>query len=347
MSAPLKIAVIGCGFFAQNHLQGWKELRGEGAELAAVCDASAEKANAASRAHGVPAFTSIEKMLDTVKPDLVDVITRMDSHLAICDLLARRGVAAIVQKPLAPCWADCVAMANTAREHKSFLAVHENFRFQAPMLKVKALLDGGAIGDVSWARLAFRTGFDVFGNQPYLYDEERLVILDLGIHVLDIARVFLGEVDRLSCETQRRNVLVKADDTATLLLRHSGGAVSVVECTYTAKRHPDLFPHTRLEIEGTKGSLILDSDDEIILSDGTSHTRIAIDNPLAPWMQKPWHVVQRSVMETSRHIFKSFRNGERAATDISDNLKTYALVEAAYAAALDHTSHQPEMWQHN
>jgi D-apiose dehydrogenase len=345
MTDKTRVAVIGCGFFAQNHLHGWKDLGSDGAELVAVCDSDARKAEAASRAFGAPHFTSIAAMLDSVKPDLVDVITRMDTHREICATLAERKIAAVVQKPLAPSWADCVAMAETAKRHRSFLAVHENFRFQSPMLKVKELLDQGAVGDINWARLAFRTGFDVFGNQPYLYDEERLVILDVGIHVLDLARVFLGEATRVSCEIQKRNPRVRADDTATLMLRHASDAVSLVECTYMARRSPDPFPHTRLEIEGTKGVLILDSDDQILLSDGKSSKTIAVANPVDSWMERPWHVVQSSVRETNRQILLSLRKGEKAATDITDNLKTYALVEAAYAAAAKGAGQQPPVWK--
>ncbi len=345
MKTKTKIAVVGCGFFAQNHLNAWKDLAPEGAELVAVCDADAGKSEAAATKFGAKAYTSLEHMLDEAKPDLVDVITRMDTHRDICGILAERKIATIVQKPLALTWADCVEMANTAKSHDSFLAIHENFRFQTPMIKMKSLLNEGVIGDVNWARLAFRTGFDVFGNQPYLYDEERLVILDVGIHVLDIARVLLGEVARISCETQKRNPRVKADDTATMLLRHVNGTVSVVECTYMAKRHPDLFPHTRLEIEGSKGSLILNSDDEIILSDGKTSRIIAIENSLSPWMEKPWHVVQRSVYETNRQLMLAARNGLKASTDIADNLKTFALVEAAYAAAISGQAEVPVVWQ--
>lgn len=345
MNEKTRVAVVGCGFFAQNHLHGWKDLAAEGAELVAVCDSDKQKAQAASGKFGVPAFSSLQEMIDAVKPGLVDVVTRMDTHRTICAELAGKRIAAIVQKPLAPSWADCVAMAETASRHGSFLAVHENFRFQTPMLQVRKLLEQGAVGEINWARLAFRTGFDVFSNQPYLYDEERLVILDLGIHVLDLARIFLGEAVRVSCETQKRNARVRADDTASMLLRHASGAVSTVECTYMAKRHPDPFPHTRLEIEGSKGSLILNSDDEIILSDGSSSRSIAVSNPLSGWMERPWHVVQRSVYETNRQILASLRKGERAATDIADNLKTYALVEAAYASANLGTAQAPPQWR--
>lgn len=345
MKTKTKIAVVGCGFFAQNHLNAWTDLATEGAELVAVCDADAGKSEAAAIKFGAKAFTNLEHMLDGAKPDLVDVITRMDTHHDICKILAERKIATVVQKPLAPTWADCVEMANTAKKHNSFLAIHENFRFQTPMIKVKSLLNEGVIGDVNWARLAFRTGFDVFGNQPYLYDEERLVILDVGIHVLDMARVLLGEVARISCETQKRNPRVKAEDTATMLLRHVSGTVSVVECTYMAKRHPDLFPHTRLEIEGSNGTLILNSDDEIILSDGTTSRSIAIENSLSTWMEKPWHVVQRSVYETNRQLMLAACSGQKAPTDIADNLKTFAVVEAAYAAAKSGQAEVPAEWQ--
>jgi D-apiose dehydrogenase len=223
--------------------------------------------------------------------------------------------------------------------------VHENFRFEAPMLKVKQLLDDGVIGKPSWARLAFRTGYDVYANQPYFYTEDRLAILDVGIHVLDLARVFFGEVAHISCETQRRNPKAKAEDTATMLLRHASGLVSQVECTYGSRRFPDPFPHTLIEIEGEHGVITSASPDTIALSDGTSTHSIAVDNPLAPWMQRPWHVVQASVVETSRNCLKSVRSGHPAATDIADNLKTFALVEAAYAAAASQTAQTPREWR--
>ncbi len=42
-----RIAVVGCGFYAQNHLHAWSGLRDQGAELAAVCDLDSERAKAA------------------------------------------------------------------------------------------------------------------------------------------------------------------------------------------------------------------------------------------------------------------------------------------------------------
>ncbi len=233
MAERISIGTIGCGFFSRNHLNSWKDLAPQGADLVAVCDVDPAKAKATAEAFGVPRwYTDAEAMFSAENLGLVDIITRMDTHRALADLAFSHKVPAIVQKPFAPDWADCVAIVAAAKKAGLFLAVHENFRFQTPLQKVKAILDSGVIGEPSWARISFRTGYDIYSGQPYFYDEERFVILDLGIHVVDVARFLLGEAERVSCETQKRNPKVKAEDTATMLLRHTSGAVSIVEATY-------------------------------------------------------------------------------------------------------------------
>ena len=125
-------------------------------------------------------------------------------------------------------------------------------------LGLATLLPGKAFGIEHFAfGLTSGTGFDVYRTQPYFYDEERFVIADVGVHVLDVARFLLGDVQRISCETQRRNPKVRAEDTATMLLRHESGAVSTVEVTYEARRSDDAFPETLMEIEGPRGSIVV------------------------------------------------------------------------------------------
>ncbi len=73
------------------------------------------------------------------------------------------------------------------------LMIHENFRWQTPILAVKAVLDSGESARPSGARVSFRSGFDVFSGQPYLAKSKRFIIEDLGIHSLDIARYLFGD----------------------------------------------------------------------------------------------------------------------------------------------------------
>ena len=222
--------------------------------------------------------------------------------------------------------------------------MHENFRFASAMRAVKKILDQGTIGTPTWARLSWRTGFDVYRGQPYLAEEEKLVIQDVGIHILDLARYFLGEVAHLSCETQKRNPKTRGEDTATVLMRHTSGAVSVVEASYGAKRRDDAFPETMLEIEGDGGSVILTKGEKVIVTTQGLSFEDQVGGPLLHWTSRPWHVSQEAVLHTNRHVFERFRDGLPADTSGEDNLKTYALVEAAYEAARTHAAVKPVQW---
>ncbi len=131
-------------------------------------------------------------------------------------LAAARGVDIILQKPLASDW-DRIARNRRDRRAKAGvrLAIHENFRWQSPMRKLKGVIDSGAIGKPTWARIAFRTGYDIYAVQPYLHQAKRYAILDVGIHMLDLARFLSGRcrtrvvrdsnsaIRRMSAKTRR------------------------------------------------------------------------------------------------------------------------------------------------
>ncbi len=342
-----RVAMVGCGFYAQNHLHAWKYLHSKGAHLVAVCDLDPAKAEAAGKRFEAPWFTDVDKMLDAVDVDMVDIATRMDSHRQLAAKAADRKIAAIVQKPFAPKWDECVAIVEYARSKETWLAVHENFRFTSAMRRVKAVIDSGAIGQPNWARISFRTGFDVYRGQPYLAEEERLLILDVGVHMLDVARFLMGEVKHMSCETQRRNPKIKAEDTASMLLRHVSGAVSFVDATYEARRIPDPFPETLLEIEGPEGSIIVARGERMTVTTQGITFEESIGGPLLPWTSRPWHSSQEAVLHTCAHMLTRFQVGVEAETSGPDSLKTFALVEAAYESAKTGKTVLPKAWQKN
>lgn len=341
----IRVGVVGCGFYAQNHLNSWHELRSEDALLTAVCDVDPAKAEAAGRNFGVPHYTDAATMLDAEKLDVVDIVTRHETHRPLAELAIGKGVAAIVQKPFATTWDDCVAIVDAAVEAGIWLAVHENFRFQTPMRHVKRVIDSGAIGRPTWARINFRTGYDIYKMQPYFYDEERLAIADVGIHVLDLARFFMGEVAHISCETQRRNPRVRAEETATMMLRHESTAVSVVECTYGSRKLPDPFPETLLEIEGETGAIVVGIGLRMSVTSNGQLSEESIGSPLRPWTSEPWHASQEGAFNACQHFLDSLKRGVPADTSGEDNLKTFALVDAAYKAAEEKRAVVPESWR--
>ena len=71
-------------------------------------------------------------------------------------------------------------------------------------------LKAGVIGCGFFAQVSFRTGYNVYPNQPYLATEERMVLYDMGVHLFDLVRFFMGEVVSLSAQTHRINPNVLA-----------------------------------------------------------------------------------------------------------------------------------------
>jgi predicted dehydrogenase len=327
-----RVGIVGCGFFAQNHLAAWAAM--EEVSLAAVCDLDQEKASAAKAKYAAgAAYTDAAQMLANERLDFVDIATTMSSHAFLVGLAAKRGMPVIVQKPLAPSWAECIALVEVCEAAGIPLMVHENTRFLKPVRKAREVIDSGRLGALTWARVSFRTGHDIYAKQPYLALEENFALLDLGVHMLDVARFLLGEVSQLYCQSQSIKPGIRGEDCATIMLNHESGATSVVECSYASKIHPDPFPQLTLHIEGTRGSLRVEPGYRMtVVSDGVNET-VDVSPTTLPWSTPPWHGTQESVLRTQQHWVASLKAGREAETSGRDSLKTYGLVFGAYESA--------------
>jgi len=331
--AKTRGVVIGCGFFSVNHLNGWMDLK-DRCEIVAVCDSDGEKAKAAAQRFGIAKhYTDAAEMLAAEKPDFADIVTTAPSHRPLVELCAAHGVAAIVQKPLALDWEDATALVGAMRKKNLPLMVHENFRFQRPLLEARALVASGEIGTPVWGRFSWRTNFNVYAGQPYLLETKRFILMDIGVHVLDVARAFLGEADEVFCRTQSIKPEIAGEDMATVMLRHTNGAVSVNDFTYESRQTPDPFPQTLIHVEGTLGSMRVDEGYRMsVTSPRGSRVDDVSPRPVA-WGQPQWMLVQESVVNTQRHWLDAFQGGYAPETSGEDNLRTFALVEASYESA--------------
>jgi D-apiose dehydrogenase len=330
--SELRGALIGCGFFAINQLHGWRGV--EGASIAALCDSDPARLALAGEQFGVAnRYADAEEMLAREKPDFVDIATTVASHRPLVELAARHGIAVICQKPFALSMADARAMVAACERAGAPLMVHENFRWQAPIRAVRAEIDQGAIGKPFWGRASFRSAFDVFSGQPYLAEGERFIIEDLGIHILDSARFLFGDVGRLTARTARVNPAIRGEDVATMLLDHDNGMSSIVDCSYATRLAVEPFPETLIEVDGAEGSIRLRQGYEMVVTGRDSVRRLDVSPRLLPWASTPWHNIQESVQTIQQHWIDCLRGGREPATSGRDNLKTLALVEAAYQGA--------------
>ncbi len=330
--AELKGALIGCGFFAINQMHAWHDV--SGAKIVAICDRDPERLKIVGDQFSIERrYTDAEALFADGGIDFVDIATTVSSHRALVELAAAHKVPAICQKPFAKTLDDAKAMVKACDEAGIPLMVHENFRWQTPIQAVREALDSGVIGAPFWGRFSFRSGFDVFSGQPYLAEGQRFIIEDLGIHTLDIARFILGDVTSLVARTKRVNPKIKGEDVATILIDHENGATSIVDVSYATKLETDPFPETLIELDGTEGSIRLNQGYrlEVITPRGTTVSDVS--PKLLSWASRPWHNIQESVFAIQQHWVDKLSSNEEPSTSGADNLKTFALVEAAYDSA--------------
>ncbi|HWT35792.1 MAG TPA: Gfo/Idh/MocA family oxidoreductase [Paraburkholderia sp.] len=327
-------ALIGCGFFARNHLHAWRDI--EGAHIVALCDADEARLRAAGREFGIERlYTDAGALLRAERLDFVDIATTVASHRTLVELAASQGVATICQKPFARTLDDARAMVSACEAANVPLMVHENFRWQGAIQAVGAALRAGVIGTPFWGRVSFRSAFDVFSGQPYLAEGERFIVEDLGIHILDIARFLFGDATRVTASTSRVNPAINGEDVATIMLCHENGVNSIVDCSYATRLPHELFPQTLIEVDGSSGTLRLMADYQLQIHAETG-TEVRDAKPFAlPWMSSPWEAIQGSVLNIQSHWIDCLRSGREPATSGRDNLRTLALVEATYRSAYE------------
>jgi predicted dehydrogenase len=335
--AELRGALIGCGFFAVNQMHGWRDV--DGAAIAAICDRDPARLRTVGDQFGIERrYSDARELFANEKLDFVDIATTAQSHRPLVEMAAQSRVPVICQKPFAPSLSDAKAMVQACAKAGVPLMVHENFRWQSPIQAVKKAIDGGAVGKPFFGRISFRSGYDVFSGQPYLATGKRFIIEDLGIHILDIARFLLGDVATINARTARVNPSIAGEDVATVLMDHEDGATSVVDCSYATRLATEPFPETIVEIDGSEGTVRLEQGYRLTVAGKTATALRDVSPPLLPWASRPWHNIQESVVAIQRHWVDCLGSGREPATSGADNLKTLALVEAAYIGA---ASHQP------
>ena len=225
---------------------------------------------------------------------------------------------------------DGRAMVKVCREAGVTFMVHENWRWQQPLRELKRLLDADAIGPPFFGRISFRSDFDPFEGQAWLRETPRFIVIESGIHQLDVARFLLGEVKSLFCQTKRINPTIKGEDVATIMLAIREGATCIVDLSFATPTEHQTFPQTFVTLEGPQGVIHLGADYRLrLIRSGSMEVR-TLPDPEHAWTSRPWHVMQDGALKIQRHWIECLRTGRRPETAGEDNLRTLELVFGAY-----------------
>ena len=140
-----------------------------------------------------------------------------------------RGLAVVVDKPLAVRGEDARELVAVAREAGSRLTTFQNRRWDGDFLTARRLLDDGILG----SPVRFESRFERFRPEPMggwreaaAPEEGGGQLLDLGSHLVDQARLLLGHPVRLYAEIDRRRPTARVEDDVFIALEHPGGARS-------------------------------------------------------------------------------------------------------------------------
>src|ERR1700739_2704932 len=108
MSNIMKGGILGCGFFAERHIEAWRRM--PDVEIVAAADLRLDRAERFAKR----AYRSAEEMLDHERLDFVDIVTRSEQRLFLVNLAVERKIPVICQKPIAPDWVTALQIVNNA-----------------------------------------------------------------------------------------------------------------------------------------------------------------------------------------------------------------------------------------
>lgn len=332
MSKKLRFAVLGCGFWANYQIPAWMEL--EGIELVALYNRTRSKADALAHQYDVKGvYDDAKQLLHNEQLDFVDIITDVDTHAPLTLMAAKKGIAVICQKPMAPKMHLAKEMVGACERSGVPFFIHENWRWQAPMRKVKDILNSGVIGKVFKSRVTFCSGFPVFENQPFLADLDEFIITDMGSHILDTCRFLFGEAETLYCQTSSVNPTIKGEDVANVFMKMKDGTSCYVEMSYASILEYEPFPQTFALIEGARGSIHLTKDYSIHVTTREGTDIITAKPTMYAWLDPKYALVHSSIVDCNRDILRALQGTHNAETTGEDNFETVRLVHAAYASA--------------
>lgn len=331
----LAVAIAGCGYFSRFHQDAWSRM--EGVRVVGVADRDAGKrAAAASLFPGAQAFDEAEAMLDAVKPDLIDIVTPPQTHRALVEAAAKRGVKMICQKPVAPEYDEAEAIVATAERAGVMLAVHENFRFMPWFMEANRLIQAGAIGRPLNITFRLRPGDgqgpDAYlSRQPYFQQMPRFLIHETGIHLIDVFRYLLGEITGVFARLRRINPAIKGEDAGLVIFDFASGAAGL----FDGNRHVD---HPSEDTRMTNGVLLAEGDAGVLRLDG--YGKLFLRKLRGEEYEHPYAWQDRGyggdcVYGQSRHIVEHLTKCMPLVNSGRDYLRNLAIEEATYRSAAE------------
>lgn len=224
----LRVAVVGAGGVATRHVATLASF--DDCEVVAVADPAPGAAERLATTVGAAAHTDVEAMLDAARPDAVYVCVPPFAHGRPERAVLARGLPLFVEKPLAADLATAEALAAEVEAAGVVTATGYHWRCLDTVAEARRLLADRP------AALVHGAWLDKVPPVAWWLDRRRSggQVVEQLTHVLDLARVTVGEVDEVYAATARTGHLdgdADVDDVSAATLRFASGAVGTLSAT--------------------------------------------------------------------------------------------------------------------
>ena len=170
---------------------------------------------------GVPAVGWLSD-LAAAGVDAVVITTPLDTHERLVREAIALGLPAVCDKPFTPDAASARALVQAAEQSGVPLTVYQNRRWDADFLTVRALVESGALGEVT----GFESRMEQYPPPGGFSATGGGVLRDFGSHVADQALHLFGPAARVYAEVDTRRPGAAVDDDAFIALTHENGVHS-------------------------------------------------------------------------------------------------------------------------
>lgn len=336
----INVGVIGLGHMGRLHMMNCLHI--DDVKVIAAADSS-KKTLKKARSVGVKnLYTDYHDLLQNPKIDVVIISLPNFLHFESAQLALENGLHVFIEKPMATTSKECREIVNLVKKSGRKFMIGHSLRFVEAVEKIKDVAEKGYLGSIEALTLE-----DVI-NGPFShpavpvpvsdwwFDPKKAgggVLLDLGYHMIDLSRFFVGDSTVLfSCLDHKFNLPV--EDSAIVVLQSShSSAKSIVNVGWYQKT---VFPkfNFRLIVHGNAGYM---STDELIPHNLYYHAaKEGIKNLIRRVTGRKIHPLSytyfyESYFKELKHFFDCIKQDLEPSVSAVDGLKTLEIIEEAYS----------------
>jgi predicted dehydrogenase len=259
----LKILLLGAAFAAELHMDAYARIRDK-IEITGIADLDPSRIKNLAKKYGFEGYQVYGDFKDAIENnecDVVDICLPSFLHYEAALPALNKGRHIICEKPLATKVEHAKEMIACAKENNRHIYYAEDWLFAPAMVKAKALIDEGAIGDVQYIRAReCHSG----SHSPYAQKIEYCgggSLMHLGIHPLSVALSFKENkwvkttaMTSPGGENNIRHKKMEGEDWGAALIKFEDGTAALVEGNYLTCGGME----AAIDIYGTTGRMHLD-----------------------------------------------------------------------------------------